>query len=108
MTTLPDLFSQPFFADGSTLEPQDHSRLAAQMARVRDFMAGGAWHTLAEIEAATGFPQASISARLRDLRKARFGSHTVERRRRGPGTFEYALLLRQAPTEETEPQPDQP
>jgi hypothetical protein len=49
------------------------------------------WRTLAEIETATGFPQASISARLRDLRKPKFGPYIVERQRRRPGTWEYRV-----------------
>lgn len=96
---LPDLFAQynadrkaAVRFDGQTYEhSKDSSRLAAQMNRVRELMADGHWRTLAEIEAVTGDPQASVSARLRDLRKERFGQHTVERRRRGPGTFEYRL-----------------
>ncbi len=55
----------------------------------------GWWWTLREISQHTGDPEASISARLRDLRKARFGAHTVNRRRRGDptkGVFEYQLL----------------
>ena len=41
-------------------------------------------------------PQASISARLRDLRKPRNGGYVIERRRRGEaakGIFEYRMVL---------------
>jgi predicted transcriptional regulator len=41
-----------------------------QARRVIGCMADGAWRTLAEISAATGDPEASVSARLRDMRKA--------------------------------------
>ncbi len=88
--------------DGVTYEPKfDATRLRGEMARVYDTISGTRfgirrpWWTLAEIRDATGAPEASISARLRDLRKARFGSHTVNRRRRGDpskGVFEYQLL----------------
>jgi hypothetical protein len=57
-------------------------------------MNDGQWRTLAEIEEITEDPQASISARLRDLRKERFGEHEVARRRRGSGQrglFEYRI-----------------
>ncbi len=85
--------------DGVTYEPAfDSSRLRGEMARVYDVMAGqyyAFWLTLREISQITGDPEASISARLRDLRKAKFGSHTVNRRRRGDpkaGIWEYQLL----------------
>jgi len=58
-------------------------------------MASGTWRTLSEIETITGDPQASISAQLRHLRKARFGSYRIEKQRRGDetsGLFEYRLL----------------
>ena len=84
-----------FDFDGATYEFQfDHSRLSGQVARVFAFMAFGYWHTLDEIAAATGDPCQSVSARLRDLRKPRFGGHTIDRRRRGDpkdGLFEYRL-----------------
>lgn len=83
---------QPSLFDGPTFEPaKDGERLSAQMERVRSAMLGGAWRSLEELAALTGAPQASVSARLRDLRKARFGALTVERRRRGPGLFEYRI-----------------
>jgi hypothetical protein len=72
--------------DGTTYEPHhDYSRLAAQMSRVRGLMLDGVWRTLDEIAAQTGDPAQSVSARLRDLRKSKWGSWTVERRRRGDG-----------------------
>ena len=61
-------------------------------------LANSRWRTLAEIEAACGDPQASISARLRDFRKVEFGEHAVERRRRGVGyrgLFEYRVVPNQ-------------
>lgn len=53
------------------------------------------WRTLSEIEKAIEEPQASISAQLRNLRKDKFGGHTVNRQRRGDpcqGLFEYRLV----------------
>jgi hypothetical protein len=82
--------------DGVTYEPKfDATRLRGEMARVYKLMSDNYWRTLHEISDLTGDPEASISARLRDLRKSRFGSHTVNRRRRGDpkqGIFEYQLL----------------
>jgi hypothetical protein len=83
---------RPHF-DGSTYEAsKDHGRLWRQLDGVRASMRNGTWMTLSEMEEQTGFPQASISARLRDLRKPKFGGYTVERRRRGPGLHEYRLV----------------
>ena len=80
--------------EGRTYEPkQDKGRLSAQHTRVVHAMQDGQWRTLAEIEAKTGDPQASISARLRDLRKPQFGAHTVARRHRTQGQYEYRLTL---------------
>lgn len=79
--------------DGETIDPErDDNRLKAQLYRVKSFMLGTDWKTLAEIEMITGYPQASISARLRDLRKTKFGSFTVERRHVKKGLFEYRVL----------------
>ncbi len=81
--------------DGETFNPrQDSARLTGQLARVRDCMADGVWRTLDEIKAVTGDQTQAISARLRDLRKIRFGMHKVDRRRRGEpslGIWEYRL-----------------
>jgi len=80
--------------DGASFEvTKDSDRLGCQLAAVRDFMLVSGWRTLAEIEGATGYPQASISARLRDLRKEKFGAFTIERRRRHQGTFEYRMVI---------------
>jgi hypothetical protein len=87
---------------GATYEADlDHDRLRAQLDRVWKVMKDGAWRTLFEIASLTGDPPQSISARLRDFRKARFGSHTVNRRRVGAperGLFEYQLILHNSET----------
>ncbi len=81
--------------DGPAYEPEfDQARLTGQILRIQTLMSDGQWRTLGEIEAATGDPQASVSAQLRHLRKARFGAHVVERRHRGDraaGLWEYRL-----------------
>lgn len=81
----------------------DAPRLTAQLQRVYDVMASGSWYTLREIAARTGDPEASISARLRDLRNGRqigrakwTPKYPVCRRRRGDpklGIWEYALVV---------------
>jgi hypothetical protein len=77
---------------GSTYnEERDRSRLSIQLNRVRVIMGDSQWHTLAELEDKLGHPQASISARLRDLRRPIHGGFTVERRYVRRGLFEYRL-----------------
>lgn len=74
---------------------RDNGRLTRQHERVREFMRDGCWRTLDEIATATGDPVASISAQLRHLRKARFGSWVVEKRLRSDrsnGLYEYRML----------------
>lgn len=79
--------------DGETYEAGfDRERLNAQARRVYDRLVTGRWLTLAQIAEETGDPEASISARIRDLRKDRFGALDVERRRVGEtGLFEYRI-----------------
>jgi hypothetical protein len=82
--------------DGITYEPKlDYQRLSGQLRRVFGVMVKGGWWTLAEIARQTGDQsEAAISARLRDLRKPKFGGFEVERRRRGEarkGLWEYRL-----------------
>ena len=81
--------------DGKTFEPKkDGTRLRKQLDAVRDLMADGRWRTLGEIAEKLGYPEASISARLRDLRKVKFGGCTVERQRRHEqGLFEYRTVF---------------
>ena len=81
----------PLF-DGRTYEPKrDGARLGEQMQAVKALMSDGAWRTLGEIAAATGHPEASVSARLRDLRKPRWGSHTIDREYVGSGLWRYRM-----------------
>jgi DNA-binding transcriptional regulator GbsR (MarR family) len=84
--------------DGETFNPGlDRARLTGQLFRVYLLMADGHWRTLREISETTGGSEASVSARLRDLRKEKFGGHTVERQRRGEpkaGLWEYRLAVK--------------
>jgi hypothetical protein len=78
--------------DGATFDPaRDGPRLAGQLARVYAAVKGGRWWTLADLAAAAGGSEAGVSARLRDLRKPKFGGHRVERRRVGGGLWEYRV-----------------
>ena len=94
LNSLPGAKGTPRF-NGPVYDPsKDRQRLTGQILRVYELMADGVWRTLPEIAAATGDPEASISAQLRHLRKDRFGAHDVEKRRRGletSGLWEYKL-----------------
>jgi hypothetical protein len=80
--------------DGDTYEHErDSERLTGQYQRVFSLMRDGRWRTLPEIEATTGDSVSSVSARLRDMRKPRFGGHTVERAYIMNGVWEYRLLV---------------
>lgn len=73
---------------------RDRGRLFAQLQDVFALMKDGHWRTLGHIASTTGHPEASVSARLRDLRKIQRGGHTVERRYVGGGLYEYRVLVR--------------
>jgi len=76
-------------------EALDGDRLRKQLAKVRAIMSDGQWRTLKQLAAAAEAPEASVSARLRDLRKKKFGGFTVDRQRvpNGNGLHRYRLLV---------------
>lgn len=86
----------PFYLEGAGYDDvYDSSRLKGQLKREWECMRDQQWRTLSEIAEITNDPEASISANLRTFRKARFGGHTVNRRRRGHGAqglWEYQLV----------------
>jgi hypothetical protein len=87
-----DIFgSQPQF-NGETFVPErDGARLTSQLDNVRKLMtvhAAGLWLPLSTISHFTGAPEASVSARLRDLRREGL---TIERRYVRRGLWEYRV-----------------
>ena len=78
--------------DGTTYERDlDHARLTTQLERVCTLLTtppGQRWK-LRELADAVGAPEASISARIRDLRKDKFGGFEVLRNRTAGGLWEY-------------------
>ena len=79
----------------------DGARLRTKQEKVRDYMLGSnaRFQTLDDIRSALEakfrerFPTPSLSAFLRHLKKKQFGSHGLEKRRRGRfGLWEYRLL----------------
>ena len=83
--------------DGKTYEPtRDYVRLSGQLERVFELMKDGRWRALYEIKVAIGSgSEAAVSARLRDLRKQKYGAHTVERMNIENGWFKYRLIVNQ-------------
>lgn len=87
--------------DGATfVEERDGKRLAKQKTAVRDVMLDGEWRTLHLIAQITGAPEASVSARLRDLRKA---GYLVERKYIKNGLHQYRVTQQQSQPAPTGP-----
>ncbi len=88
------LFDSPTFSfDGYTYDPaKDGERLATLQQRVMRTMASGHWYTLRALQAICGGSETSISARIRDCRKSRWGNRVIETRRTAePGVWEYRM-----------------
>lgn len=96
----------PEFDDQTFEAKLDSPRLTLQLDRVREYMLSifPNWKSLPEIKKQleklyenTHFPEQSISARLRDLRKKKFGGYVVDKKRRmteelrNDGTWEYLV-----------------
>lgn len=93
--------------DGDTFDPErDGVRLHDQWWDIWRFMLDGEWHTLHEISVKTHHPEASVSARLRDFRKRRFGGHDVEKEYLYEGQWVYRLTANPKVEISTEPEED--
>lgn len=80
--------------DGETYDhEQDKARLSGMLGRVFEAMSDGEWWSLERLKRQCGGSEASISARIRDLRKEKFGGYQVERQRFRDGLWTYRLLL---------------
>jgi hypothetical protein len=91
--TAPTLLpAQPYFSGATFDRERDGNRLAKQYLTVFTLMRDGQWRTLDQIAGLTGAPTHSASARLRDMRKKRHGSHTVLREYIAKGIFRYRLI----------------
>ena len=83
----------PLF-DGLTFNhARDDMRLRKQLDAVRSVMMSGGWWTLARLSEQAHGSEASVSARLRDLRKTKFGGYTIDRRYVENGIWEYHMAL---------------
>jgi hypothetical protein len=85
--------------DGKTYNREvDQDRLWSALNAVKDLMADGEWRTLQQIRTSLSkkysksVSESGVSARLRDLRKLRFGGFDMQsRRREGGPLWEYKL-----------------
>lgn len=91
------LAAQPVQARGATVEPTDVGRLNEQTRRVYGVVRDLRPWTLKGISAATGDPEASVSARLREIRrylqKGDKGTILRERVEGQRGLFTYTMRL---------------
>ena len=79
--------------DGETYDPiHDRERLGKQMKAVIELMEDGKMRTLEGISEHCGIPQQSASARLRDLRKERYGNQIILRSRLRGGSYAYCWV----------------
>ena len=80
--------------DGSDyVHEEDSSRLAKNHFKLKDLMSDNVFRTLGEISHITKIPEASVSAGLRNFRKERFGSHTLNKKYLENGLYSYQLIL---------------
>ena len=75
----------------------DRERLRQQLPAIRAIMEDRSWHTLGGLreacaERGVAISEASVSARIRDLRKERNGGHTVDKDYIGRGLWQYRLV----------------
>ena len=79
--------------DGETYDTQrDQVRLSSQLHAVCLILSDHRWHTLNEISKRINASEASVSARIRDLRKPKFGGHLIEREHVERGLFQYRMV----------------
>jgi hypothetical protein len=81
---------EPF--DGETFDQErDGSRLTRQLSAVAFAMKDGRNHTLSELSKLCQAPEASVSARIRDLRKEKFGGYQISSEHVGRGLWHYRM-----------------
>ena len=80
--------------DGVTYDPKlDYTRLTTQLGKVYNLLNTGRWYTLRQLADLVKAPEASVSARIRDLRKLKFGEHNIEHDRLSNGVWRYPMIL---------------
>ena len=90
----PTLFDlAPVFRGATYSKPQDEKRLGSQLERVFSILQDGKWHTLRSLAKRVQGSEAGVSARLRDLRSAEYGAHTIKSSRVTSGLWKYRMVI---------------
>lgn len=85
---------QELVFDGADyIHERDGQRLAKNHLKLKEIMQDKVYRTLYEISHLTNIPEASVSAGLRDFRKQKFGSNTLNKKYLGNGLYSYQLIL---------------
>jgi hypothetical protein len=90
------------FGGDSFDEGMDGGRLRRQLAAVWKVVSDERWYTLKTISHQVGAPEASVSARMRDFRKDKFGGHKVDKMRVPGGNGLWIYRLRKRKPDATE------
>jgi len=93
--------NHPEFDGAAYDSARDKDRLITQKQTIYNYMTSHAkqWVTLRQISKFCQAPESSVSAQLRNFRKAKFGSHTVHRKHVKNGLFAYQLELNESISE---------
>ena len=92
MTEQLNLGDASVYFDGESYDRnRGKARLSTLMSRVKAIMWSGNWFTLRTLAEQCKGAEASVSARIRDLRKERFGGYEVERKHLLDGVWVYRL-----------------
>jgi len=85
--------------DGGTFDRErDGERLSRQYSACFSLMSDHKWWTLSKLSDEVSIrigkhaSEASVSARIRDMRKEKFGGHVVDRQNVGGGLWVYRLV----------------
>lgn len=95
---------EPDFYGAGINTAEDVKRVKGGLKKIYLHVRDGERHTLAEISAATGVPEASVSAGLRSLRREKYGAHTVLRHHVGNGLHTYRFIANQSTIADLEAQ----
>ena len=91
----------PEFDGDDYVSSRDKPRLTQQIHQVRMYMENNNWLSVKQISDDLNFPEPSVSAQIRNLRKEKFGNRIVERRYQGNGLYEFKLMPKDDDNEET-------
>lgn len=78
--------------DRAAYDPEaDKDRRRKQLGRVYSVLRDGLWHGLPELTERAGGLATSVSARIRDLRKPKFGGREIQARCFGRNVWKYRM-----------------